>query len=252
MGVSRSRVADRAVALPSAGPRPASARSQTPVRHGLRCREADAEPLSRRQRSSVGERRELGRRRNSNAAAATFHVLSGLTAPVRRRSRLLAPATSRMSDDAALGSSLSARSARPNSASRLSRGSTGQAAGPAVSTKSLLIDTSRDGRGWFRTTVLSRVKHGVRGRSERRNTCKSNQILALAGARRWAWYGPIWLALAQRMAQPPPPPRRREMMRCAGDDRDRHGCASAPCFPVSQCLDDALDGSCGRRVVAGA
>jgi hypothetical protein len=60
-----------------------------------------------------------------------------------------------------------------------------------------------DGRGWFRTSVLSRVKHGVRRPSERRNTCKSGQSLRPVSAGRWASYGPIRLGLAQRMAQRP-------------------------------------------------
>jgi hypothetical protein len=56
----------------------------------------------------------------------------------------------------------------------------------------------------------SRVKHGVRGPSERRNTFKSRQIVRPVSARRWAWYGPIPQDLAQRMAQrrdPPATPR---------------------------------------------
>jgi hypothetical protein len=34
-------------------------------------------------------------------------------------------------------------------------------------------EVSNDGRGWFRTSDLSRVKHGVRDRDLRPNACKS-------------------------------------------------------------------------------
>jgi hypothetical protein len=52
--------------------------------------------------------------------------------------------------------------------------------------KCLLIAGFYDGRGWFRTSVLSRVKRGVRGAFRRRNACKFGEIVATVGARRWA------------------------------------------------------------------
>jgi hypothetical protein len=54
------------------------------------------------------------------------------------------------------------------------------------------------------------------------------------------------------MAQRPAPPRHREALRCARDARTRNRCARRPCLALSPCPEDALDGSGGRRVVAGA
>jgi hypothetical protein len=105
-----------------------------------------------------------------------------------------------------------------------------------------------DGRGWFRTTGLSRVKHGVRGAVGPRNACKSAQLVATVSAWRWARYGPIRQGLAQRMAQRPGPPRHREALQCAGDVRNGNRCALGVVLP---CV-DVLNGSSGRRLVAGA
>ena len=63
---------------------------------------------------------------------------------------------------------------------------TGQGARPIGARKCLLITTFDDGRAWFRTTGLSRVKHGVRGASRPRNACKSAQIVATISDLRWA------------------------------------------------------------------
>jgi hypothetical protein len=52
---------------------------------------------------------------------------------------------------------------------------------PVPRAKCLLIATFLDGRGWFRTTVLSRVKHGVRGAIELGNACKHASSIRLAG-----------------------------------------------------------------------
>ena len=57
------------------------------------------------------------------------------------------------------------------------------------------------GRGWFRTTVLSRVKHGVREASSSRNACKSAQGIPSRRVRRSAGYGWIRPRPAQRTAQ---------------------------------------------------
>jgi len=160
--------------------------------------------------------------------------------------------------------SVSATFARARPAESALTASTGQIAAPAAATKFLRIAAFRDGRGGFRTCDLSRVKHGVRGPSTRRNACKSAQTVVSLSSRRWARYGPIRLGLAQRMAQRPAPPRPREAMHCARDDRDRNRSACGSCLPVSRARRTrstaaadgvslrVLDASLSRRMIAGS
>ena len=146
-----------------------------------------------------------------------------------------APATSRVSDEAALGrlAQRGLRAAEPRESAL--RGVDWAARETGGCHKVPATGRFSDGRGGFRTCDLSRVKHGVRGPSERQNTCKSGHIVRPVTARRWAWYGPIRQDLAQRMAQRPAPPRHREALRCALDDRARSRCACGSCLAVSPC-----------------
>lgn len=92
--------------------------------------------------------------------------------------------------------------------------SRGESGSPAVAAAFHAVhapDGNFVGRRWagsFRTTVLSRMKRGVRRADRRGNTCESTQSDEVRSVRGRAWWDPIRQGLAQRMAQ-----RRRRQRR---------------------------------------
>jgi hypothetical protein len=95
-----------------------------------------------------------------------------------------------------------------------------------------------DGRGWFRTTVLSRVKQGVASTAGHRNTCKSAQtgkhsVGRQGGCARGrsygAWSGPRSRTCAGGASTASGSAARMKMSRAAGH---RHGGGAALAFAV--------------------
>ena len=77
------------------------------------------------------------------------------------------PATSRVSDDGTLARSAHMRSAAVGPNSFRPKPTFPLATAPMFDLEVPANEHLLEGRGWFRTSVLSRVKHGVRGPSGR-------------------------------------------------------------------------------------
>jgi hypothetical protein len=183
-------------------------------------REARAHPPARRRWPSV--QREA-RRRGRTAADLGDRPCRSLPSPAPSVAATRTSDFSRVRQEGASGDPLLRAPRRPRRTGRRQTSPRRRSRHRYFATKCLLMPTFEDGRGWFRTSVLSRVKHGVCGALRRRNACKPGQTVAPVSARRWAWYGPIRLGLAQRMAQrrdPPARPRgRKSRPRRSGSQR---------------------------------
>jgi hypothetical protein len=111
-----------------------------------------------------------------------------LTTPRRRTMGTagLEPATSRVSDSASPADSDRSPHASAGTKRRTTRLLLRTSVAANLAAKRLLIAGFYDGRGWFRTSVLSRVKHGVRCLFRPRNACKSSQRAMPTDAPGWA------------------------------------------------------------------